>query len=221
MSDGYFDPHGSRLEVPTQLDMLPDGRPSLVLGNVPGYAAFNHHQGDNPEHFQLDCGLVSVQDVLEQFGMQVSEGDVVMHALQRQECYVDPAAAQRSGGTLPSQDAQILADYGVSCRVLSGLTMPQLAAEVERGHGVIIGVNCGVLWQDPEHAGVGAANHAVTVTGVALDPRNWNIQGFFVNDSGNGKSAEFVSTVVMRVAWQDTGGWSIVTDAVHPDIDPV
>ena len=45
-------------------------------------------------------------------------------------------------------------------------------------------------------------NHAVTVTGVAVDP-------------GNGKSAEFVSAVIMRVAWQDAGGWSVVTDGVH------
>jgi hypothetical protein len=58
----------------------------------------------------------------------------------------------------------------------------------------------------------------VTVTGVALDPVSGNVQGFYINDSGNGKSAEFVSTVIMRVAWQDTGGWCIVTDAAHPDL---
>jgi hypothetical protein len=57
----------------------------------------------------------------------------------------------------------------------------------------------------------------VTVTGVALDPQSRDIQGFYLNDSGNGKSAEFVDAILIRVAWQDTGGWSVVTDAVHPD----
>jgi hypothetical protein len=219
MSDDSFDPHemGARFDVPARLGTLPDGRQSLVLGDVTDYAAFNHHQGDNREHFQLDCGLVSVQDVLQQFGVHVNEGDVVTHALQRSECYVDPAAADQSGGTLPSQDARILTEYGVPSRVESRQTLAQLAAQVEHGHGMIIGVNCGVLWQVPEHVGDGVVNHAVTVTGVALDPHNGNIQGFYINDSGNGKSAEFVSAVVMRVAWQDTGGWSVVTDAVHPN----
>src|SRR5713226_4450164 len=113
MSDDSLDSHemGADMDVPARLDTLPDGRRSLMLGDVPGYAAFNHQQGDNPEHFQADCGLVSVQDVLQQFGAHVSEGDVVTHALQLGECYVDPAAAGQSGGTLPSQDARILTEY--------------------------------------------------------------------------------------------------------------
>lgn len=160
---------------------------------------------------------MSVQDVLRQFGAHVTEGEVVTHAVQRGECYLDPAAAGRSGGTLPSQDARILTEYGVPSRVASGQTLARLAAQVEDGRGVIAGVNCGVLWQDPEQVGDGAVNHAVTVTGVALDPRSGDIQGFYINDSGNGKSGEFVSAVLMRVAWQDTGGWIVVTDAGHPD----
>jgi peptidase C39-like protein len=204
------------VDVPVRLNALPDGQQSLMLGDVPDYARFNHRQGDNPERFQDDCGLMSVQDVLRQFGVRVNEGDVVTHALQHGECHVDPAAADQSGGTRPSQDAQILTDYGVPSHVRSGQTMAQLATQIEQGHGVIIGVNCGVLWQIPENVGDGGVNHAVTVTGVALDPQSGSIQGFYINDSGNGKSAEFVGTVIMQVAWQDTGGWTIVTDGVHP-----
>jgi hypothetical protein len=101
-----------------------------MLGAVPYYAAFNHRQGDNPEHFTGDCGLVSVEDVLRQFGMNVTETDLVTHALQARECYVDPAGADYSGGTLPSQDAAILADYGVPSRAESGLTLAQLAGQI-------------------------------------------------------------------------------------------
>ena len=216
---GYsIDPpeQGAEIDVPGQLDELPDGEPSLMLGHVGSYAAFNHRQGDNPEHFQLDCGLMSVQDVLQQFGAHVTEADMVEHALQRGECAVDPAAAELSGGTTPSQDARVLTEYGVPSRAESGLTLRELAALVEQSRGVIIGVNCGVLWQAPDDLGNGGVNHAVTVTGVALDPQDRNIQGFYINDSGSGKSAEFVSAVLIRVAWQDTGGWTIVTDAANP-----
>ena len=211
---GYsIDPpeRGAEIDVPGQLDELPDGEPSLMLGHARSYAAFNHRQGDNPEHFQLDCGLMSVQDVLQQFGVHVTEADMVEHALQRGECSVDPATAEQSGATTPSQDARVLTEYGVPSRAESGLTLPELAALVEQSHGVIIGV----LWQVPDDVGNGGVNHAVTVTGVALDPQARHIQGFSINDSGNGKSAEFVSAVLIRVAWQDTGGWTIVTDAVN------
>ncbi len=179
MSDGWLDLYemAAGANVPARLDALPDGRRSLTLGDVPGYAAFNHQRGDNPACFQADCGLVAVQDVLQQFGAHVSEGEVVTHALQRRECYADPAAAGRSGGTVPSQDARILTDYGVPSRVESGQTLAQLAAQLEHGHGVIIGVNCGVLWQVPESVGDGRVNHAVTATGVAVDPEDGNIQG--------------------------------------------
>lgn len=188
-----------------------------MVGDVPEYARFNHRQGDNPEHFQDDCGLMSVLDVLRQFGARITEGDVVTHALQHGECHVDPAAPHRSGGTRPSQDARILGDYGVPSSVRCRQSMAQLAALVEQGHGVIIGVNCGVLWQNPDQVGDGRVNHAVTVTGVAVDPQSGGVQGFYVNDSGNGKSAGFISTVIMRVAWQDAGGWAVVTGAVHPE----
>jgi hypothetical protein len=204
-------------DVPVQHDKLPDGRPSLMVGDVLGDAGLNHRQGDNPQHFDGDCGLVSVEDVLRQFGAHVSEADVLAHAIQHAECQADPAAAGQSGGTRPSQDAEILADYGVPSRVTSGQTMEQLAALIEQGYGVIIGVNCGVLWQLPEDVGDGSVNHAVTVTGVALDPHGSGIQGFYINDSGNGKSAEFVGTVLMRVAWQDAGGWTVATSAAHPE----
>ncbi len=203
------------IDVPTQLDVFPDGEPSLTIGDVQGYAAFNHQQGDNPYGFQEDCGLVSCQDVLNQFGVPVNEGDVVGHAIQNGECDVEQGERADSGGTSADGQARILTDYGVPAHAESGQSLEQLVKDVEQGHGVIISANAGVLWHDPQYVENGAANHAVTVTGVAQDPLSGNIQGFYVNDSGDGKSAEFVSTQTMTTAWQDTGGTCVVTDAVH------
>jgi uncharacterized protein YvpB len=203
------------VDVPTQLDTLPDGQPSVMYGDVSQYADFNHLQGDNPYGFSNDCGLVSCQDVLNQFGIPVNESDVVTHAVNNGECTVDPNSAFNSGGTTVGDQAQILTDYGVPAHAETGQSAEDLAADVEQGHGTIISVNAGVLWNDPNAYDNGQANHAVTVTGVARDPMTGQIQGFYVNDSGNGKSSDFVPESVMTKAWVDTGGQCVVTDAVH------
>jgi hypothetical protein len=202
-------------DVPAQLDTLPDGQASVIYGDVSQYAEFNHLQGDNPYGFHEDCGLVSCQDVLNQFGIPVNETDVVTHAVSNGECNVDPNSAFNSGQSTAGDQAQILTDYGVPAHVETGQSTEDLAANVEQGHGTIIEVNAGVLWNDPNHYDNGQSNHAITVTGVARDPMTGQVQGFYINDSGDGKSAEFVPESVMTKAWVDTGGQSVVTDAVH------
>jgi uncharacterized protein YvpB len=203
------------IDVPAQLDVLADGAPSVTIGDVAGYADFNHQQGDNPYGIQEDCGLVSCQDVLNQFGIPVSETDVVTHAVEGGECTFSPGDISGSGGTTLSDQAGILTDYGVPAHTESGQSLEQLAASVEHGHGVIVEANAGVLWDDPNYVESGHANHAVTVTGVARDPATGDIQGFYINDSGTGQSGEFINAQTMTSAWQDTGGQCVVTDAVQ------
>jgi hypothetical protein len=206
---------GLQIDVPTQLDVLPDGSQSVTIGDVGGYRDFNHQQGDNPYGIQQDCGLVSCQDVLNQFGVPVAEADVVGHAVNGGECQYDASSPADSGGSSPDDQARILSDYGIPAHVESGESLEDLAGHVEEGQGTIVGVNAGVLWNDANAYENGQANHAVTVTGVARDPMTGQIQGFYINDSGDGKSGEFVPASVMQQAWQDTGGASVVTDAVH------
>jgi len=206
---------GMPVDVPIQLDVLPDGRQSVTIGDVAGYADYNHQQGDNPFGFQQDCGLVSCQDVLNQFGVPVTEADVVGHAIRNGQCELDPGSPADSGGSSPEDQARILSDYGVPAHVESGESLEDLAGHVEEGRGTIVGVNAGVLWNDGNAYENGHANHAVTVTGVAREPMTGQVQGFYINDSGNGKSGEFVPAVVMQQAWQDMGGLCVVTDVVH------
>lgn len=208
------------IDVPQQLDVLPDGSESVMIGDVSQFAAYNHQQGDNPYGFQQDCGIVSCQDVLNQFGVPVNEGDVVAHAAANGECQVDPSNTANSGGTSELQQQEILNDYGVPAHAETGASLEDLASYVEQGHGAIASVNAGVLWDDSSYYENGQPNHAVTVTGVARDPMTGVIQGFYINDSGTGQSAEFVSAATMEHAWQDEGGGVVVTDAVHADAAP-
>jgi hypothetical protein len=202
--------------VPVRLAELPDGGPTLMIGDVTGCAAFNHLQGDNPEHDCGDCGVVCCAEVLNQFGMRLTEADAVRHATWFRELHVVVGRPDQSGWTLPSEQAAILCDYGVPAHVGQAQTIERLALTVQHGHGVIALVNAGVLWSDPRVLGDGQANHAVTVTGIARHPYDGALQGFYINDSGNGQSGRFVSAHLMTTAFEHTGGFCVVTDTAIP-----
>ncbi len=203
------------ISVPARLDHLPDGKPALVIGDVTSYSAFNHLQGDNPEHDGGDCGIVCCADVLNQFGIGLTEAEVIRHATRRGELHVVAGHPEESGWTLPAEQAAILADYGVPAHCAAEQSVEQLAAAVQAGRGVIAAVNAGVLWSDARVLGHGQANHVVTVTGVARDLYDGALQGLYINDSGSGRSAEFVSVHLMMTAFERTGGFCVITDIGH------
>ncbi len=202
------------VDVPQHLEVLPDGREGLVSGDVEGLADLNHQQGDNPYGFQGTCGLCSCEHILNQFGIDVTEADVVEHAVANGECYVSDDPTQ-SGGTSVENQAQILNDYGIPAHVEQAGSLEDLAADIEQGSGVIIEANAGVLWNDVNYYGHGEANHAVAVTGVARDPATGEIQGFFIDDSGTGNSGQFVDAATMTDAFLAAGGASVVTDVAQ------
>ena len=203
------------IAAPAQLSQLPDGRASLVIGDVQRYATLNHRQGDNPEHDFGDCGIVSCADVLNQFGIHLTEADLVAHATRCRELHVVAGHPEESGWTLPAEQVAILSDYGIAAHWAGELSAEELADAVQDGHGVIAAVNAGVLWSDPSVLGHGQANHVVTVIGIGRDPYDGALQGFYINDSGNGESAQFVSTHLMTTAFARTGGFCVITDVAH------
>jgi hypothetical protein len=206
----------ARITVPVSPGHLPDGSPTLVIGDVTGCAALNHRQGDNPDHDGGDCGVVCCAEVLGQFGIRLSEADLVRHATRRQELHVVPGHPDQSGWTLPADQAAILADYGVPAHEEDGQPIERLAIAVQGGHGVIAAVNAGVLWCDASCLGHGQANHVITITGVARAPYDGALEGFYINDSGTGQSAQFVSAHLMTTAFARTGGFCVVTDHPRP-----
>ena len=201
--------------VPVQSGRLPDGRPTLIIGDVRGCAAFNHLQGDNPEHDRGDCGIVSCADVLNQFGVRLTEADAFLHASRCHELHVVPGRPDQSGWTLPAEQAAILTDYGVPAHAEEAQAAGRLALAVQHGHGVIAMVNAGVLWSDPRGLGHGQANHAITITGIARDRYDGALLGFYINDSGTGQSGQFVSAHLMTTAFEHEGGFCVVTDCAH------
>lgn len=203
-------------EVPFHLETLPDGHEAVVIGDVDRLKEFNHRQGDNDLGFKGTCGIVSCQDVLRQFGVEATEGELVKYAALRGLCNSDGTADDRGGTTVLAQ-AQILNDWGVAATADVGGSLDGLAARIEEGRGVIIEVNAGVLWDDARYYDDGGVNHAVVVTGLARDAATGAVHGFYINDSGVPSSGRFVDADTMRTAWVEAGGLSVSTLPVHRD----
>lgn len=207
---------GRDLEVPSHMDILPDGRETVVIGDPEGDKRFTHQQGDNLFGFQGTCGLCSCENVLRSFGIEVTESDMVFFASVRGLCSCDDPDPAQNGGTTASGRADILTRLGVPATASYGGSLEDLAGNIEQGRGVIIGVNAGVLWNDANADSGNVSNHAITVTGVARDPATGELQGFFINDSGTGEAGKFVDASMMREAWEDVGGSQVVTSESRP-----
>jgi len=209
--------------------MLQDaaGHEYAVTGDPEGTLRFNHQQGDNDLGFQGTCGLCSVQDVLNQFGIDVNENSVVHFANDHHLCSAD-GPPDACGGTSIFTQAEILNDYQIHAQPFQGGTLEQLAHEFEQGHKVIIETNAGELFQgilldstcaqvvgpDPH-----AYNHAVVITGVVRDPQTGAIVGMFINDTGANLGAQFVPAANLEQAWIGTGGQGVVADGGPPTPD--
>jgi hypothetical protein len=192
------DPHG---------EVLANGQEVLVSGDPARWAGLNHLQGENLHGQESTCGLVACEGILQQFGTEVSEQEMLEHALDIGRC--DPL----SGHTSLADQVALLEDFGMAAHTEHNGTIAGLAANIEHGQGVILEVNSGVLWGQADHYGHGQASHAVLVTGVARDPESNEVVGVFINDSATGESGRLVPREVLEQAWVEPGGSSIVTDA--------
>lgn len=206
-------------------DLTPEGREVWVEGDPRECEQFNHLQGDNTFGYKGTCGLVSCEDILNQFEQQVTEDDIVAYARKNDLCehsrWLELLAPEECGGTTPEWQAQILRDYGVAAQVDYGCSLARLADYAAQNRGVIIEANAGILWNEPNAYDDGAANHAVVVTGVARDSNTRAIVGFYINDSAPPASGRLVSVETLQAAWLEArgpygGGCCVVTDAGRP-----
>lgn len=194
---------------------IPDGQDVLQLGNADGSKDYFHKQGNNDLGYQGDCGLVSAGDVANQFGVNVSENDVVHYAADNGLCTTSGPSDQQGATTLIDQE-KVLNGLGVSSHIEEGNTLEGLGRELEDGHGAIIEVNAGDLWNNPKYYDSGNINHAVTVTGVAVDPVTGQAKGIWIDDSGTGQYDRYVQSDNTAVqGWLQNGSPSVVTDAEH------
>ena len=194
-------------EIPGYGEVLVGGKPFEVAEKL------DDNQGDNILDAQGDCGVVSVVNMARLSGVDCTEDDAIVKAVQLRLCNYSTALDQtENGGTNVYQRQALLAQYGISSTVFMGnmLSPEQIAALTESGHAVNIGLNAGYEWGDPAFINDGGSNHSIVVTGTARDPETHELVGLFVCDSGYpGKSnTVFLSAEVLQDAYTNAPGSS-------------
>ena len=132
-------------------------------------------------HWQLqnlpdNCAVVAQASILSQFGFDVSMDEATYVAMANG--WYSPGF-----GTSPDDLGNVLEAYGVPTHSVDFASIEQLAAELQQGHRVLVGVNSGELWdQGPmaefwnwfnevtgrDSSTFTPADHAVAVTGLDL-----------------------------------------------------
>ncbi|MDO9437983.1 calcium-binding protein [Hydrogenophaga sp.] len=191
---------------------LVDGKDVLVYG-YPKRNELDYMQGDAVASYAGTCALTSIANLLTQSGNPTTESQVVRLAINNQWTVSDPQLpASELGGSSVSDQRNILSSYGVRNDVVAGFNESGLANLVRAGRGVVLAVNAGVLWGEPAYLGLGAVNHAVTLTGVVYNATTGELEGFYLSDSGRGLVSDqtrFVDAAMLRSAADVQGAYAI------------
>ncbi|MBF2048672.1 MAG: C39 family peptidase [Elainella sp. C42_A2020_010] len=192
------------LPAPRQ-EMLSDGSQAVVSGDPASWEGVVHRQGDNSQGYLNTCGVVSCEQIIKRFGIDVTESQLLDYAITQGYCDVSG-----QGYVSLADQVGILHDYGVPCHTDHNGTLESLADDIENGCAVALAVNSASLYG---YAGWEGTDHMIVPTGVARDSQSGEIKGFFYNDSLTGESA-YVTAELLQSAWVEQGGDSIVTEGV-------
>ena len=151
----------------------------------------------NPEVQQLypdTCAIKSQQLILKDFGIDVSETELVQAA--------NANGWYNGGGTSPEDVGNLLNLAGIPVSKQSDANVFNLVNELAQGHEVIVGVDADELWHNSsineklsnwfnDVFGEQGGNHALIVAGIdTRDPNNIQV---IVKDPGSGHRVELFS----------------------------
>ena len=185
-----------------QIETIEQILPMEITDQVPGFDRavvcgdpinlgdkLDFQQGfDNPYGAFGTCGLTSIANLCYIGGKEVSEPEVVEYAMENGLCEeVEPGVW--GGGTSISDQIKILDHYGFSahCEFPDVASGERLAEAVEGGHGVLLGVNSGILqdrdWKVYDKDGNIGCTHTVCLTGTVRSAETGDLVGFYLCDS--------------------------------------
>lgn len=200
-----------RYDIPGCEVAMVTGEPFTNASNM------DFEQGDNPFNASGNCGLVSICNLLRRAGIDVSETEVTKCAIDSGLCDYNPLGiASNNGGTTMEMRRDVLNKFGVASDIYpseKGGSLERIADAVDTGHGVLISVNAGELWECDDGSapvfGHPVSNHCVTVTGIARDAGTGEIAGVFIADSGRGlpgDSCRYLSVEKFNAVYTDVYG---------------
>ena len=174
----------------------------------------------NPEIQQLypdTCAIKSQQLILKDFGIDVSETELVQTA--------NANGWYNGGGTVPEDVGNLLNLAGIPVSKQSTANVFNLVNELAQGHEVIVGVDADELWHNSsineklsnwfnDVFGEQGGNHALIVAGIdTRDPNNIQV---IVKDPGSGEDGKPYPLDQFMDAWSDTQCYMVSTDVAAP-----
>jgi hypothetical protein len=197
------------------------------LLNILGQAIFSSHPGHGPvvgtpeadakdwvpQTTAITCDVVSQEMILHEFGVNVSEAQLVYDAASH--------GWLTNGGTSPQDMAQLLEFHGVHTHANYDGGLDALMSELAQGHKVIVAVDSAELWNTTvpgmDWFSQHGADHAVVVTG--LDMSNPSHPQVFINDPGDPHGAGKAYPLEQFCdAWNGSGNTFIATDSAPPHL---
>lgn len=150
---------------------------------------FTGRQGNNSFGMQNDCGLACVAQIIILSGKKVSENDVVRVAVGEGLCNLMSRSMRDNGATSVYNRAALLKKFNIDSKI-EQLDYKQLAFYIERGFGVIVSVDSGILWNRESDLGIG---HAIVLYGTIHKASDGALIGFVACDTGSGNMKRFLT----------------------------
>jgi len=203
--------HGvpSLLESLAEGGLFDDGGHGPIVGTPGDDARDWVHQTTD-----FTCAVVSQEMILHEFGVNVSEAQLVHEA--------DAHGWLSDHGTSPEDMGRLLSLHDVAYHFNTHGSVENITNELAHGHKIIVGVYADELWQQNplgtglrELLGLDGANHAIVLTGLDMsDPANPKV---YVNDPGDpqGEGKAYPLNQFLE-AWHGSGDMYVATDSAPP-----
>ena len=159
------------------------------------------------------CGQCSCGTIINMLGLNVDEEKVVKYAIRHNLC-------KPEGYTTPENWVKILRGVGgIESKAQRRVPLNDLASEVEKGKGVIIGVSA--TRYNPEMYGKYKRGkrdgHALSLISVIREKKSGKILQYVVVDSNNmspDSAVHFVYAKVLKKAYKKCRSQSVVTEQI-------
>ncbi len=164
-------------------------------------------QGDNDLGKRNTCAIVAQEMIMDKFA---GRRDAYDETELVRESIAHGWSNSSDGGSIPFLVGELAKAHGFRAENKPNSDVAELAKRLESGEEAVVGVNGGMLWNDPTAMGDGSANHAVWVTGAKVRETNGQIElvTVFINDSGTGRTIE-VDGESFKKMWDTSGKHAI------------
>lgn len=178
-----------------------------------GDEANNYVSPNIDQGYSDTCAVRSQQLVLNDFGIPVTQEDLIKEATQH-------GWYTQGEGTPLEFVGNLLEDHGVQVNRFKDANIYNLTNELAQGHKVIIGVDANELWhngflQEAKDSIMGnTPNHALIVAGI--DTSDTNHVQVILEDPGTGDVAKAYPMEQFMDAWKDSHYYMVSTQEPVP-----